>query len=702
MPSPLFGLLIIDREPYMFSDLAGLAQAWFQDAGGFIFPGLIAYILYALFANTGDRGRTRTNVPTVMLLGAAAALMAYAVYFYLRQKGIGPDELNKQVIDPNSYSKQVAPKFSTQLQPLILMIGGICSTFASCVPFALGMAKLRFRRIYAIAWLSVKEVIRNRVFLVLFIVFIPVLFPIKWFLPFKAEDELRVTVSVTFGILQVILMLTFALLASFTIPNDIKNQNIYTITTKPVEPFEILLGRFLGYIALATAALAVLIGGSWLLIESSNLSESAREETFKARVPVRGQLRFASRKGENIDGVDVGREFNYRKYIYGDPRSSQRAVYMFRNMPSSLKSAANDAVPVEMTFDIFRLTKGIENRGVDVNIRVCTWNCIQVPPPITGSGTGDWSWKPTDEESDPEAAYLREARRLLAEALGGSAEDARYRDPISMMTAAMVAVQEKKPGDPVPKEWEVANQLATKFGFFEIATKEVYDMHPERVLVPSGLFQNVNLNKPKRQMDAAGKPLPLPPEISIFVKCTSASQTLGMAEGDMYFLEAERSFGQNYWKASFGIWCRLVLVIGLALCISTYFAGTITFLGTVVQYVIGLVAFFLLELSSGKSSVAGPFGSLNQMLQGKQSTSPDDGTAISKAAGLGDEYFGFGLRRVANFAPDVDAYNWTSFVSEGFNIPLEALAMNFVTLAAYLFPWFLLGFYLMRSREVAA
>ena len=82
MTSPLFGLLIIDREPYMFSDLLGLAQAWFQDAGGFIFPGLIAYILYALFT-TGDRGRTRTNLPTITLLGAAAAMLLYAVYYYL-------------------------------------------------------------------------------------------------------------------------------------------------------------------------------------------------------------------------------------------------------------------------------------------------------------------------------------------------------------------------------------------------------------------------------------------------------------------------------------------------------------------------------------------------------------------------------------------------------------------------------------------
>ena len=40
------------------------------------------------------------------------------------------------------------------------------------------------------------------------------------------------------------------LLASFGIPNDIKNLNIYTVVSKPVERFEIVLGRFVGYVSL--------------------------------------------------------------------------------------------------------------------------------------------------------------------------------------------------------------------------------------------------------------------------------------------------------------------------------------------------------------------------------------------------------------------------------------------------------------------
>ena len=60
------------------------------------------------------------------------------------------------------------------------------------------------------------------------------------------------------------------------------------------------------------------------------------------------------------------------------------------------------------------------------------------------------------------------------------------------------------------------------------------------------------------------------------------------------------------------------------------------------------------------------------------------------------------MRRFLNLVPDVYGYTWTSFVQEGFNIPFESLVMNLVVTVGYLLPWFILGYYLMRSREVAA
>ena len=42
--APLFGILIVDRDPLGFRDLPGLVQAWLQDAGGFAAVGLLAVL----------------------------------------------------------------------------------------------------------------------------------------------------------------------------------------------------------------------------------------------------------------------------------------------------------------------------------------------------------------------------------------------------------------------------------------------------------------------------------------------------------------------------------------------------------------------------------------------------------------------------------------------------------------------------------
>ena len=52
--------------------------------------------------------------------------------------------------------------------------------------------------------------------------------------------------------------------------------------------------------------------------------------------------------------------------------------------------------------------------------------------------------------------------------------------------------------------------------------------------------------------------------------------------------------------------------------------------------------------------------------------------------------------------PDAESFNWTSFVSEGFNINGEYLAVNLLVTFGYLLPWGILAYYLMKSREVAA
>lgn len=683
--APLFGLLILDRDPYLLSDFWGLLQAWLQDAGGFAAVGLALYLVYALRtpAEQAASAKHRAGVTGWMLLMAVLTLAAYVGFVLLAfvlKKGFDTVNIPPPAGGSVGFVKYEPPKWSWDLQPIALTLGGLFGLLGIGQPFFAALGRIRFHRLYAFAKLAFKEIIRNRIVWVLVAISaLPQLFPVGWFFPTKAEDELRVTVAVMMGVTQILLLLTFALVASFGIHNDIKNQNIYTIVSKPVERFEVLFGRFLGYAGFMTVALLAMTLAGWVLIQTLTLDPKAQAETFRARVPIRGDLTYASRKA-GFEGTNVGREFDYRKYIGGDPASPQRAVWSFDSIPGSMTSANRDHVPLEFTFDIFRMTKGEENRGVDVSIRVVSWQAPQVAP--TTPNDGRWQW------TDPakEQAYLADAKSLIAALPGSTPQQAD--NPTSFLALA-------RPGSPA---WEVVNKLAEKHGYYEIEGKEIFDYHPEEIAVPTGLFRNATQGNPQPAEDGTPNP-----RVRVYVKCETRSQMLGMAEPDLYFLSGERTFGENYFKAAIGVWCRVVLVIGLAVVCSTYLAGVINFLVAVFLFLAGYATEHLVDMASGQSAVGGPFRALNQLFKAEQPTATlDETNPLVRAAEGGDVVFAWVVRRFVNVVPDVYAYSWTDYVKEGFNIPFEALVMNLLLTIGYLLPWFILGYFLFRSREVAA
>src|SRR5947209_4687924 len=194
-----------------------------------------------------------------------------------------------------------------------MAIGGACALIAILLAPLADLFKLRWRRIWAIALLSLKDAIRRKVlwaFLAMLLVF---LFG-SWFIDSKPENQVRSYVQVLYWVQTPLLLVTITWLAAFSIPTDIKNQTIHTILTKPVERFEIVLGRFIGYGLLMSAVLLVTNSLS-LLYLFREIHPDAAYESLKARVPVYGELSFwegnqsgfeTQRKGEN-----VGREWEY-------------------------------------------------------------------------------------------------------------------------------------------------------------------------------------------------------------------------------------------------------------------------------------------------------------------------------------------------------------------------------------------------------
>jgi ABC-type transport system involved in multi-copper enzyme maturation permease subunit len=682
MVSPLLGVMELQPNTFEWKHILptagteaqpgydGLLVFWLQDAGGFAALGLALWFIYVLLTPApAVAGSRRKMISKFMAICAAFALVAYLIaagltYAIRESEKDRISELGLTVEQVKEQEKQkgVQLNFSDEKlvkwQGRVLAGAGFLALLAFCEPFFLDFARLRWRRIFAISKLSFKEAVRRKVPWVFLLMLLVFLFPARWFFSkqVKPEDDLKTTISVISIAMTVTFILPALLLSGFSIPTDVKNQTIHTIVTKPVERFEIVVGRFLGYVLLITLALIVVVGASVLMILSSNIDPAAREESMKARVPVYGVLDFLKeRQGANkqlerqaFAGIDVGREYSYRKYIAGHSEGSHRAIWNFLDAGDLKPLAAREAVTMEFAFDVYRTTKGEENKGVSCSFDVVTWK-----------------WDPALEDE-------------YNKAIGGA------------RSAKLTETQ----------RWKTANEVAEKFGRFEFNGVQVYDYHTNRLDLPPGLFKNA-LN------GTMGKDSPLqssqgPALIQIKARCTTPSQLVGVAPLDLYLLESDGVFWLNFFKSAVGLWCRLCLVIGLAVAASTYLAGVVAFVAAFFLFLLGYFLDFIRSLAAGVNAGGGPFESFTRLVKGSTVAGELDQTPSTQVALFGDDVFRWMLRRVINVIPDTERFTWSNYLAQGFSIEPQFIGLNLLFLVAYMLPWAVLAYYLMRSREIAA
>jgi ABC-type transport system involved in multi-copper enzyme maturation permease subunit len=660
-----FAILVLEHDPLQWSELPNMLVTWAQHFGGFALVALAIYLGYHLIPGFASPAEAEGKRSTLLIIAATLFVLSLASF------GVGRgiqfvEWMHAPPPDPNSLREEFArtdklptaapkPDAGAGLWADYLMtLGGALAIIGFAMPFGRDLFRLRARRIGAIARLSFKEAVRRRVVWAPVVLLLVFLFPPKWFFRIKPEDEVSTYVSVIYWAMTPVMLLIASLLAAFAIPTDIRNQTIHTVVTKPVERFEIVLGRALGYISLATVILGVLSIVSLLLLWASDPSEEAKYESYKARVPVFGKLEFKNARTPNVEfkGESVGREWEYRSYIAG--ASPHRAVFVFSDESALRDLAARpDAVPCEFSFDIFRTTKGDENKGV-----TCTFEFVA------------WPW------GDP---YKRDAQREQA-----------YQD-------AKRGVKEfAQPDDPAQKQdWDKLEEVAEKFGYYKYPSKEIVDYHTFDIKVPRSLIKAA-LTDPK-----SGTKLDQP-RLMVVVKCESPTQFLGVAKGDLYLLAGDQPFWLNFLKGVLGLWLRLVLVISIAVACSTYLSGVIGWLIVWILFVFGMFQEFIAKLAAGTSVGGGPAESFVRLAQNSNITAPLPDSAGKSLALTFDTGFQWVLRRVMDILPDVDSFSWSHYVASGFSVPTAEIVINTLVLVGYLLPWAILAYYLMKSREVAA
>jgi hypothetical protein len=183
-----------------------------------------------------------------------------------------------------------------------------------------------------------------------------------------------------------------------------------------------------------------------------------------------------------------------------------------------------------------------------------------------------------------------------------------------------------------------------------------------------------------------------------------------MAKNDLYLRQDESTgteralFALNFYKAAFGLWLRLALLIGIAVALSTYLSGVISMLVALLIYMGGMARGFIQEVALGKNVGGGPAEAMTRLLKRElvsPSTADQGPIAAQIVAGI-DEGFRQVVGWLLYLIPDVERFDLTQYVAEGFNISVGDLGLSLLLLVAYLLPWAVLAYYLLKWREVAA
>ena len=698
----LFGFYVI-RPPLEWSTLPDAMKDWFQSAGGVSAFALLMVTLAAVVRSEQSAQKRREAGPMVLLFSLLFPPVALLLWWLvtIKRRWLAHEKAMQlpllilgSALTIGIYEVYIVQRFLGMLfgrQPgpwseKLLTWGGVFAVFWAMLPMVTAtLLSVHIRRIWALARLSFKEALRSKVVLVFALMALVFLFA-DFFVGFKEENQVRNYVKVTYWSMVPLFMLTATILGSFSIPNDIKNQSIHTIVTKPVEKLEIVLGRFLGFGMLLMLGLLAVAGVSYLYIWRG-VTPEARIESFRARMPVYGNISFV-RNNKPDTGEASPRSFDYRIYISGpqprDPKSNKNyAVWEFDDLP--VLPDDQDWVRFEYAFDIYRTHKGEQGQSI-----TCTFSFIDGRLPAIQEAEKKSSLREGEKKS-----WVQEAEKHFQK---------RYQKFTELSTKKTKMT--KQPLTDKERE-DIDQELLKEFHCYQITGQDIINDHTQSIQVPGELFKQ--LRQPNPNARAVGAPgRKERPILKVLVNVedtkTGRSQLVGVSKNDFYILPTENDFWQNYFKGILGMGMSILLVLGISVACSTYLSGVVSWLVTLFLLLAGGSRDFVKELAEGRAYGGGPIQAMQNLAENRPMTAgavdPDSIPALVRRL---DEFYQWLLRIVLNIFPDINRFDLIEYVANGFDIPWVTVLFldNFVYLVGYLLPWLILSYYMLKFREIA-
>lgn len=518
------------------------------------------------------------------------------------------------------------------------------------------------RRIWAIARVAMQEALRRRV-LVAVAVFVLLLLFAGWFLKTDREPA-KLYFSFVLTATSFLGLFIALLLSVFSLPNDFKTKTIYTVVTKPVRAGDIILGRILGFTLVGSLLLLVMGGASYLFVSRA----LTHTHTVAAQKELPERTSRSDGHSHKLEVRDDGQII--AMYEHGHEHSVEKRGD--RYMVSPPEGMIRARVP------LYGELKFLNRQGVEVEKGVSVGK--------------EWGYR-SFIEGGTQAAAVWTFDGINEDTLIDEGEDGRYL-PIEIVvrvfrtwkadinTPVQGIIQLKHPG----------SDLKTEPEFF-FADDNTIDLKyfPESLTDTNN--QPVDLLEDLVSEDG---------QLEVVVQCLDRAQYFGFARGDCYIHLRDASPFWNFVKAYISIWVQMVVVIAIAVTGSTVLSGPIAMLFTVSFILLGFQRDFLMGVATDKVEGGGPIEALVRIP-----------THMNLISDFKDQHFGIKLMRLvddglqalmqvlASVLPDFGNLSTADYVAYGFDIPWNQVLQQLFLGGAYVIGLAIVGYFLLRNREVA-
>ena len=555
------------------------------------------------------------------------------------------------------------------------MLGGGDLVFQTVSSGFREMLELSPRRVWALASLAMKEAWRRRVIVALVVFFLILLFA-SWFLKTDNQNPAELYISFVSTATTYLVLGIALLLSAFSLPNDFKTKTIFTIVTKPVRAGEIILGRIIGFTIVCTALLVVMALCSYVFVNRSLDHEHRVEENSLTRDESGGQLLGykgrtsldayhrhdvlldAEGEGSTADGLGALRNFGHSHSIevHGDGHQVLHAEgIMQARVPRWGRLRFLDRQGVE------------KERGINVGNEWTYRSFIEG----NSQAAAIWLFDDIDEslastEGGLEVGLIVEVFRtykgIVGQAIGGAFQ---VRNPETGVKSGLI--------------------------FFDALDDKILDIKIARKLTST---DNVDLDLFQDLVSKNGK-------LEIVVQCMPRSQYFGFAQPDCYLRLPDASPAWNYVKVYLSIWVQMVIVTSIGVAASALLSGPVAMMFTVSFIVLGFFRDFFVEVATGVSYGGGPVESLFRLVTQMNVVSPLEPSASTSLIKVVDAGLQGLMWSVAQVLPDFSAFSTVGFAASGFDVPIDRVLQDLTTCLAYVIGLAVIGYFLLRTREVA-